>query len=675
MVPRSLLRQLVHTTRARPPVPRLAPLRPLSSTRPRLSVFAGLSVPQPVEDTGSRVEDEQQDVTAETSLPRAEHAVISAFDLFSIGVGPSSSHTVGPMRASAVFLSDLQDLGILQKVKTLKIGLYGSLAATGKGHMTPQAIMMGLEGSEPESIDPLSIEPRYDEILSSGRLSLNGTHEISYIHKRDMIWTMQPLPLHPNGMTFAVFDDQGDLLATNTYYSVGGGFVVNDRTSVDENLYYRSIKKSEVDHSRRDQSHGLPADQLVKIDPSIRTIEGPLPVNPETDSAGLESSGSGSSIVAERAQEASVEAAKEAEQATSNHVPPYLFRNAQGLLTMARQNNLTIAQLVWENERAFKSDDEITEGLLKLWQTMDQSIHAGVTSKEEFLPGRLRVRRRAPGLYKKLFKGFYPTISASPSSSLPPPPSPLALPGESSDPSSSSSPPSRLPRRSSSNPPLIVGSPDHPLSPPPPKRPTFPGLDFLSLYAIAVNETNAGGGRVVTAPTNGAAGVMPAVLKYLVEFITDDPQRDILTFLLTASAIGMLYKRGATISAAEGGCMAEVGVSTSMAAAAFTACMGGTHAQILQAAEIGMEHSLGLTCDPIGGLVSVPCIERNALGAVKAVTAAQLALAGDGIHSVTLDEAIEAMRLTARDMHSHYKETSLSGLATSVKIPLSSPAC
>ncbi|GAA5958823.1 hypothetical protein JCM21900_003936 [Sporobolomyces salmonicolor] len=589
------------------------------------------------------------------ALPRAEHAVISAvrifpnLHLFSIGVGPSSSHTVGPMRAGKIFVTDLQQLGILGKVRTLKIGLFGSLAATGKGHMTPEAVMMGLEGSDPETIETSSISSRYASILAHSRLNLAGTHSIRYSHERDMLWTMDPLPAHPNGMRFSVFDDQGTLLATNEYYSVGGGFVVNERTQVDENLYYRGIHKQSVDHARRDQTHGLPRDKLLLAGDM-------LPEPPASAKATDEGE------------------KKEGEEKMESKAPPFLFRNAQGLLNMTQQNNLTIAQLVWENERSYLSDAEISHNLLKIWAAMDASIHAGVSSKEETLPGRLRVRRRAPGLYRRLFKGFYPSLypSSPTQPALPPSPPP------SSDPLSlshgfTSRPPS--PSNSSSSAPLVVGNFEHPLIPTPWKKAVFPGIDFLSCYAIAVNETNAGGGRVVTSPTNGAAGVIPAVLKYLVEFISDDPDRDIKTFLLTAAAIGMLYKRGATISAAEGGCMAEVGVASSMAAGGFTACMGGSPSQILQAAEIGIEHSLGLTCDPIDGLVQVPCIERNSLGAVKAVTAAQLALAGEGIHSVSLDEAIEAMRITARDMHHHYKETSLSGLATTVRIPLSSPAC
>ncbi|GAA5899193.1 hypothetical protein JCM6882_009280 [Rhodosporidiobolus microsporus] len=593
-------------------------------------------------------------------------------DLFSIGVGPSSSHTVGPMRAGRIFVSDLEELGILDKVRKIKIGLYGSLAATGKGHMTPEAVMMGLEGSDPETIETSTIASRYSSILSTSRLTLAGTQSIAYSHQKDMIWDMNPLPAHPNGLRFSVFDEEGTLLATNEYYSVGGGFVVNERTQVDENLYYRGIHKSTVDHARLDKTHGL------DLDPSAAAAAA---------AEGLPAPDAGPLPPAAAATQ-SLAPTEVAGSKKSPH-PPFLFRDAAGLLKMTQKHNLTIAQLVWENERHRLSDEEISAELMKLWAVMDASIHAGVSSTEEVLPGRLQVRRRAPALYRRLYKGFYPSLSPSGAPSLPSPSSarnPLALPSAPDSPSSSSSsstespssdrtslpPSSPFPR---SSPPLVTGSFAHPLPPSPRLRPNFPGIDFLSLYAIAVNETNASGGRVVTAPTNGAAGVIPATLKYLVEFVSDDPEATVKTFLLTAAAIGMLYKRGATISAAEGGCMAEVGVASSMAAGAYTACLGGTPSQILQAAEIGIEHSLGLTCDPHDGLVQVPCVERNSLGAVKAVTAAQLALAGDGTHSVSLDDAIEAMRVTARDMSSAYKETSLSGLATSIRIPLSSPAC
>ncbi|KAL8276426.1 hypothetical protein RQP46_011178 [Phenoliferia psychrophenolica] len=480
------------------------------------------------------------------------------------------------MRAGKIFVTDLLEMGLLDKVRTLKVGL----------HMTPQAVMMGLEGSDPETIETSTLSTRYDAILAAKHLQLNGTHSIKYDMDKDMIWRVEPLATHPNGMRFSVYDEEGDLIAVNEYFSVGGGFVVNEQTQVDENLYYRSTNKDDASTARRDQTHGLESKALAA--PGEEPTEKP--------------------------KEKKTDKMKQ---------PPYLFRNAQGLLMMTQQHNLTIAQLVWNNERSYMSSQEISDSLLKIWGVMDQCIHDGVTSTEERLPGRLGVRRRAAGLYRRLFKvqdGF-----------------------------SSEAPPEAFVRgKVASRAPLVVGDFEHDLPVVPWKNTVFPGIDFLSAYAIAVNEVNASGGRVVTAPTNGAAGVIPAVLKYVLEFISDAPERDVKTFLLTAAAIGMLYKRGSTISAAEGGCMAEVGVASSMAAAGFAACLGGTPSQILQAAEIGIEHSLGLTCDPIDGLVQVPCIERNSLGAVKAVTAAQLALAGDGIHSVSLDEAIEAMRVTAR---------------------------
>ncbi|KAM0749299.1 L-serine ammonia-lyase [Meredithblackwellia eburnea MCA 4105] len=631
-------------------LPTLAHLSPTRSDRRTLSSTApprsGLPI---VNDEGIKRPPSSADPSAvqeEGGMPRAEHAVISTFDLFSIGVGPSSSHTVGPMRAANIFVKDLQEMGLLDKVKRLKVGLYGSLAATGKGHMTPEAVMMGLEGSDPESIETTTIQSRYQAILQTEHLQLNGSHTIKYSMDRDMLWRVEPLPTHPNGMRFTVFGEEGDMIATNEYFSVGGGFVVNNRTQVDENLYYRETNKDDASKARRDQSHGI---------------------------------GAGTPLLAAPGEEdgAKAEGSQKAKQ------PPYLFRNAQGLLMMTQQHNLTIAQLVWNNELAFMTPQQISDNLLKIWAVMDGCIHDGVTSTEERLPGRLGVRRRAAGLYRRLFKGFYPSIPSRSSPSLPSP-APKAISSSSSESSSlsmqdgfNSPPPSDAytPSHKRSRAPLVIGDFEHDLPVVPWKNTVFPGIDFLSAYAIAVNEVNASGGRVVTAPTNGASGVIPAVLKYVLEFISDSPERDVKTFLLTAAAVGMLYKRGSTISAAEGGCMAEVGVASSMAAAGFAACLGGTPSQILQAAEIGIEHSLGLTCDPIDGLVQVPCIERNSLGAVKAVTAAQLALAGDGIHSVSLDEAIEAMRVTARDMHTHYKETSMSGLATTVRIPLSSPAC
>ncbi|KLO17934.1 L-serine ammonia-lyase [Schizopora paradoxa] len=555
--------------------------------------------------------------------PDHEHAVISAFDLFSIGVGPSSSHTVGPMRAGKIFITDLTELGLLDKVRTVKIALYGSLAATGKGHHTPQAILLGLEGSDPETIDTGTISSRYNDILTNKTLMLGGKHRIVYDMDRDMLWRWdQVLKTHPNGMRFSVFGDDGDLLATNEYYSVGGGFVVNEKTKVDENLFYKGVDKHKVDPARLTQQG----------DASSQPIE--------------------------------------------EH-PPFIFHSGDSLLALTKKHNMTIAQIVYDNERHFFSHDDINSKLMRIWAVMDECIRSGVSTTETTLPGRLNLRRRAPLLYRRLMRGFYPGVMqgvAFPAIGGGESPTGFIGSPEEHAESTSSGTPSKQ-DMASSRPTRVIGSFNHPILPMPPRRTVFPAMDFLSCYAIAVNEVNASGGRIVTSPTNGAAGVIPAVLKYIVEFVSDSPEKSIETFLLTAAAVGMLFKRGSTISAAEGGCQAEVGVACSMAAAGFAACMGASPETVLQAAEIGIEHNLGLTCDPIDGLVQVPCIERNSLGAVKAVTAAQLSMASDGIYRVTLDEAIEAMRLTALDMSVKYKETSLSGLATTVRIPLTVPAC
>ncbi|KAJ6625025.1 serine dehydratase alpha chain-domain-containing protein [Mycena sp. CBHHK59/15] len=600
--------------------------------------------------------------TAPTHRP--EHAVISTFDLFSIGVGPSSSHTVGPMRAGRIFCADLKELDLLEKVSTVKITLYGSLAATGKGHHTPQAILLGLEGSDPETIDTGTIPSRYQSILTTKSLLLSGHHRINYDMDRDMLWRWdQVLKTHPNGMRFSVFGDDGDLLATNEYFSVGGGFVVNDKTKVDENLFYKGVDKKEV--------HGARLHQVQS------------PSEPNTTVAISASTSQSSSSAAGPVEETPEDG--EPQQASG---PPYPFSSGNSLLELTKKHNMTIAQIVWDNEKAFGySDDVIHNKIIRIWGVMDDCIRIGVSSTETFLPGRLRLRRRAPMLYRRLMRGFYPGISSpltnpaitagaagwKPQEVLEAPR--VGLPRHSESVIDPDAPTLLQPKLSGSRAPRVVGSFEHAVLPMPPRKTVIPAMDFLSCYAIAVNEVNAGGGRIVTSPTNGAAGVIPAVLKYILEFVSDDPEKSVVTFLLTASAIGMLFKRGSTISAAEGGCQAEVGVACSMASAGFAACMGASPETILQAAEIGIEHNLGLTCDPIDGLVQVPCIERNSLGAVKAITAAQLSLASDGVYSVTLDEAIEAMRLTAADMSHKYRETSLSGLATSVKIPLTVPAC
>ncbi|CAG8580255.1 5029_t:CDS:2, partial [Racocetra fulgida] len=433
-----------------------------------------------------------------------------------------SSHTVGPMRAAKIFVTDLKNRNIFEKVNRLRIDLYGSLALTGKGHGTPNAILMGMEGETPEEIDTSTIKSRISNINETG---------------------MQQ-SLH------------GDPLITSEFFSIGGGFVVEETTVQQhgDNLFYKDYDKSSVDLQRARQ------DEAVTI--------AALP-----------------------------------------------FRNAEELLNVCKRECMTIAQVVYHNELQWRTPEQIKNKIMDIWNTMNQSIQNGCINTEEYLPGNLKVRRRAPRLYQKLISGINE-------------PPPLKVTDNLLVPSTSYK--KVIPRKLW-------------------KQLTLPVLDYISLYAIAVNEENASGGRVVTAPTNGAAGVIPAVLKYILEFISDNHTRDIMEFLFTSAAIGMLYKRGASISAAEMGCQGEVGV-------------------VENAAEIGMEHNLGLTCDPIDGLVQIPCIERNALGAIKAITAAQLALNGDGNHRVTLDQVIETMRQTGLDMQSKYKETSQGGLA--VNVPL-----
>ncbi|KAF7722602.1 hypothetical protein EC973_002915 [Apophysomyces ossiformis] len=466
--------------------------------------------------------------------------------------------------------------------------MFGSLALTGVGHGTPDAILMGIEGETPDEVDTSTIKSRVQDIYNTKSIRLDGTHRIHFDPEKHLIFNyFKTLPQHPNGLRFCAYDYEANMIATNEYFSIGGGFVVNEETQLDhgENVYYKQENKKNALASRREQDVAVVA----------------LP-----------------------------------------------FRNADELLQVCRRENMTIAQVVYENELRWSTPEEIRRKLLRIWNTMDESIRNGVmASSDDYLPGQLRVRRRAPKLYGKLLKGLYgPVVTKSEYHD-----SQIAASNESLavalQPSAYPISLSVLPKRQR-------------------KRFFLPALDYLSVYAIAVNEENACGGRVVTAPTNGAAGTIPAVLKYYLEFISEHPERDVMEFLLTTAAIGMLFKRGASISAAEVGCQGEVGVACSMAAAGFTAVMGGTVDQVENAAEIGMEHNLGLTCDPIAGLVQVPCIERNALAAVKAIAAAQLALNGEGDHRVSLDQVIETMRQTGLDMMSKYKETSQGGLAVNV---------
>ena len=471
---------------------------------------------------------------------------VSVFDLFKIGIGPSSSHTVGPMRAARLFALYLQQARLLDGVGRVRCELYGSLGATGKGHGSDKAVILGLQGEQPDSVDVDAIPARLAELRTSGRLALPGGASIGFDAAHDIVFfATRQLPLHANGMRFVAFDAAGAEIAARVYYSVGGGFVVSEEAAADG--------------------------QRRKV------------IAPDTT------------------------------------VLPLPFHSAAELLGQVRTQGISIAQAMRVNERTWRSDAEIDAGLLRIWRTMQDCVARGVAA-EGALPGWLRVPRRAPALYRAL------------------------APGQGT----------ALPRGEGLAPPHIA--PSDPLQ----------ALDWVNLYALAVNEENAAGGRVVTAPTNGAAGIIPAVLHYYTRFVPQASDSGVIDFLLTAGAIGLLYKENASISGAEVGCQGEVGVACSMASGALCAVLGGTPEQVENAAEIGMEHHLGLTCDPVGGLVQVPCIERNAIAAVQAVNAARMALHGDGRHIVSLDQVIKTMRETGADMKTKYKETARGGLAVNI---------
>lgn len=453
---------------------------------------------------------------------------LSVFDLFKIGIGPSSSHTVGPMRAAARFAEGLRRDDLLASTASVKAELYGSLGATGKGHGSDKAVLLGLEGEHPDTVDTESIPERLQAIRASGHLHLLGEHRIDFVEKQHLAMIRKPLDYHPNGMIFRAFDAAGLQIRSREYYSVGGGFVVDQ------------------------------------------------------DAAG---------------QDRIVE---------DNTALPYPFTTARQLLGHCVEQHLSFSQVMLANEAAWRPEQETRAGLLRIWQVMQDCVEAGCRH-EGILPGGLKVKRRAPALHRQL--------SRHPEASL---------------------------------------------------RDALSVLDWVNLYALAVNEENAYGGRVVTAPTNGAAGIVPAVLHYYMRFVPGASEDGVVRFLLTAAAIGILYKENASISGAEVGCQGEVGVACSMAAGALCEVMGGTPQQVENAAEIGMEHNLGLTCDPIGGLVQVPCIERNAMGSVKAINAVRMALRGDGQHFVSLDKVIRTMRQTGADMKSKYKETARGGLAVNI---------
>ncbi len=461
---------------------------------------------------------------------------ISIFDLFKIGIGPSSSHTVGPMRAARLFALALQREGLMESTASFRCELYGSLGATGKGHGSDTAVMLGLMGHAPDTVDVDAVAGLIAQVRSSGTLNLLGSHPIEF-HEKDHLcmYRREAMAEHPNGMQFSAFNAQGHLLKSSKYLSVGGGFVV---------------------------TLGATNDTLL----------------------------------------------------TAYQKVPYPFSSGAELLAMCQEHHLSINELMWANERTWRSDAEIDAGVQDIWRVMRACVQRGLTHTGT-LPGPYKVPRRAPQLAAQLRERAERTLA-----------DPLSV------------------------------------------------LDWVNVYAFAVNEENAAGGRVVTAPTNGAAGVIPAVLHYCDRFVMPNLGRTgqgldsatVASFLMTAAAIGMLYKLNASISGAEVGCQGEVGVACSMAAAGLTAVMGGTPEQVENAAEIGMEHNLGLTCDPVGGLVQVPCIERNAMGAVKAINAARMAMQGDGHHIVSLDKVIKTMRETGADMKTKYKETSRGGLAVNI---------
>ena len=458
---------------------------------------------------------------------------VSVFDLFKIGIGPSSSHTVGPMRAARLFAARLAHEGRLGAVRRVVADLYGSLGATGKGHGSDKAVLLGLAGHEPDSVDVDAIPALLEAMRAARRVPLLGTQPVDFDEAADLRFhRRESLPFHANGMRFAAFDADGIELASRSYYSVGGGFVVSDEVAADGSLH-----------------------KVVAPD----TTALPLP-----------------------------------------------FHSGAELLQRARTHGLSIAGVMRVNERHWRSDAEIDAALARIWQTMQDCVERGLRT-EGVLPGGFKVRRRAAALYRSL--------TANPEAAL--------------------------------KDPLQV-------------------IDWVNLYALAVNEENAAGGRVVTAPTNGAAGIVPAVLHYYARFVPGADPAGVVDFLLTAGAIGILYKENASISGAEVGCQGEVGVACSMAAGALAAVTGGTPEQVENAAEIGMEHHLGLTCDPVGELVQIPCIERNAIASVKAINAARMALRGDGTHHVSLDKVIKTMRETGADMMTKYKETARGGLAVNI---------
>jgi L-serine dehydratase len=458
---------------------------------------------------------------------------VSVFDLFKIGIGPSSSHTVGPMRAARLFVARLTHEGLLARTARVKSDLYGSLGATGKGHGSDKAVLLGLAGHEPDTVDIERVPVELEAMRANKQLLLGGVQPMTFDEATDLVMhRRETLPFHANGMRFTAFDSGGAEIQNRVYYSVGGGFVVSDEVAADG-----SKQKT---------------------------------IAPDTT------------------------------------VLPYPFHSGDDLLRLTSEHQISIAELMRRNERHWRTDDEVHAGLMQIWKVMQECVERGCRT-EGILPGGFKVKRRAAQLYRDL--------TVNPEAAM--------------------------------RDPLMV-------------------MDWVNLYALAVNEENAAGGRVVTAPTNGAAGIVPAVLHYYTRFVPGASDTGVIDFMLTAAAIGILYKENASISGAEVGCQGEVGVACSMAAAGLAAVMGGTPEQVENAAEIGMEHHLGLTCDSVGGLVQIPCIERNAIASVKAINAARMAMRGDGTHHVSLDKVIKTMRETGADMQTKYKETARGGLAVNI---------
>jgi L-serine dehydratase len=457
---------------------------------------------------------------------------LSAFDLFKVGIGPSSSHTVGPMVAAKRFVDSLREAGVLESTTSVHIELFGSLGATGHGHGSVPALVLGLMGRRPDTVDP-SLTPRViEDVRTTGSLELDDEHPIRFDPDEDIVLhRRRSSPVHSNAMTFEARDASGTELDTRTYFSIGGGFVLNGT----------------------DTSSDVPQPTLA---------------------------------------------------ADATEVP-YPFATGDAMMAFAKESGLSVGELVRANERIWRTDEEIRTGLLDIWAAMRDCMERGVTTTETVLPGGLKVRRRAAALHRELTE------------------------------------------RSGGGNPLDL-------------------MDWVTLHALAVNEENASGGRVVTAPTNGAAGIIPAVLKYYVDFVPGADDDGVVRFLLAAAGIAMIIKENASISGAEVGCQGEVGSACAMAAAGLAEVLGGTPEQVENAAEIGIEHHLGLTCDPVGGLVQIPCIERNAVGAIQAIAAARMAIHGDGSHHVSLDKAVKTMRETGADMKDKYKETARGGLALNV---------